>query len=162
MTTTPIPTLSSPFIDLSSEATAHTLITALIHRYAVLARESLDISQITPLFHPLAKIHSPDGRELAPEQLGEIMGPEPPKVLRHNVTTMDIQFVSTTEARCMSYVVAATDKKCPDHWGVWEDVVRSVDGRWLFWRKEVVVEGFDRDGWLAGVLDGMRAGKGGD
>jgi len=87
------------------------------------------------------------------------MGPEPPKLLRHNITTVDIQFVSEVEAKCLSYVVAATEKKCPDHWGVWEDVVqRGEGGRWLFVRKDVKVEGLGEEGWLAGVMESMGGG----
>jgi hypothetical protein len=37
-------------------------------------------------------------------------------LLRHHVTTVDIQFLSENEAECQSYVVAGTDVKMLDHW----------------------------------------------
>jgi hypothetical protein len=156
MTSTPLPIHSSPFSSPTTEATARTLISALVHRYASLTRETLNMPLVTPLFHPTAKIHSPDGRDLEPAQLADIMGPEPPKLLRHNVTTVDIQFVSEKEARCLTYVIAVTEKKCPDHFGVWEDVVVREGEKWVFARKEVEVDWVAEGGWLAGVLGALK------
>ena len=139
-------------VSATEEATARTLILALLYRYASLARENGDYTQVEKLFQPGGTVRFPDGRELPPSKLGEITRDNGPKYLRHHLTTIDIQFVSSDEAHCQSYVIAATDKKFPDHWGQWNDVVRKQDaGRWLFKEKAVLVGGMDPDGWLAGM-----------
>jgi hypothetical protein len=152
---------------LEEEATARTHILGLIHRYASLAREqpTATISDqptppsssysIEPLFEAEGLIKLPDGRELSPSQLGEITRTNPPKLLRHNLTTVDIQFVAPDKAHCQSYIIAGTHLKMPDHWGRWDDVVRRQeggDGKWLFVEKVVVVDGMDPEGWLAQTL----------
>lgn len=137
----------------AEEVTARTLILALLYRYASLAREESDHAAMAALFEPEGKIHFPDGRSLHPSQLGEITQANRPKYLRHHLTTIDIQFDSPEEARCLSYVVAASDQKMPDHWGQWTDVVvRQADGTWLFREKVVNVGGRDPEGWLASVM----------
>ena len=136
----------------TEEATARTLILALIYRYASLAREQGDYTEVAKLFESGGMVRFPDGRELPPSQLGVIAGENGPKYLRHHLTTIDIQFVSPGEAHCQSYVIAATDKKVPDHWGQWNDVVKKqADDRWLFKEKAVLVGGMDPEGWLASV-----------
>ncbi|KAF2869354.1 hypothetical protein BDV95DRAFT_608912 [Massariosphaeria phaeospora] len=134
------------------EATSRTLIHALIHRYASLARETTDASLTTPLFEASGTINLPDGRSFAPGHINDIAAQSSggaPKLLRHNVTTVDIQFVSPEEAHCQTYIIACTDVKMPDHWGRWDDVVRrQEDGRWLFKEKNILVDGMDPEGWL--------------
>ncbi|PVH94848.1 hypothetical protein DM02DRAFT_601784 [Periconia macrospinosa] len=118
----------------TDEATSRTLILSLIYRYASLAREEFDDGQITELFEADGIVQFPDGRELSPSRLGEITGTNPPKYLRHHLTTVDIQFL-------------------PDHWGRWDDVVkRQSNGRWLFKKKAIIVDGLDPNGWLITAL----------
>ena len=139
-------------MNATEEATARTLILALIYRYASLARENGDYTQVEKLFQLGGTVRFPDGRELPPSQLGAITRDNEPKYLRHHLTTIDIQFVSPEEVHCQSFVIAATDMKVPDHWGQWNDVVRKQDdGRWLFKEKTVLVGGMDPDGWLASI-----------
>jgi len=140
-------------MSLTEEATARSLILGLIHRYASVAREDRDPGQLTELFEPGGIVKFPDGRELEPSRLDEITSTNPPKLLRHHVTTVDIQFISPDEAYCQSYVIAGTHLKLPDHWGRWDDVVkRQSNGRWLFKKKVIVVDGLDPNGWLITVL----------
>ena len=152
MLQTALPAGTTEGMSATEEATARTLILALLYRYASLARENGDYTQISKLFQLGGTVRFPDGRELPPSQLGEITRDNGPKYLRHHLTTIDIQFVSPEEAHCQSYVIAATDKKVPDHWGQWNDVVRKQeDGRWLFKEKAVLVGGMDPEGWLASI-----------
>lgn len=141
----------------TEEATARTLILALINRYASLARGLPDpqINQeFASLFLPNATISMPDGRVLLPSEILKITESNPPELLRHHVTTIDVQFDSNTQARCQTYVIAGTHLKMPDHWGRWDaDVVKTEDGRWLFARKVIIVDGLADGSWLKGVFD---------
>ncbi|PSN70055.1 hypothetical protein BS50DRAFT_571366 [Corynespora cassiicola Philippines] len=135
------------------EATARILITSLIHRYASVGRETFPPEYIASLFEPDGMLMFPDGQEVAPSRLIDILGGSPPEFLLHHVTTVDVQFVSEDEARCQTYLLAQTDVKTLDHWGRWEDVVKKqVDGRWLFKRKILKPDGGHPDGWYAGLL----------
>ena len=147
-----LPTGDSHGMTATEEAQARTLILALLYRYASLAREQGDYTQIAQLFQTDGTIKFPDGRELPPIQLGEITRGSGPNYLRHHLTTIDVQFVSPNEAHCQSYVIVVTDKEAPDHWGQWNDVVRRQDdGRWLFMEKVVLVGGMNPEGWLASI-----------
>ena len=147
-----LPSGTSDGMSATEEATARTLIVALINRYASLAREQGDYAEAAKLFVLGGLVRFPNGRELPPSQLGEITRENGPKYLRHHVTTIDVQFVSPEEAHCQSYVIAVTDQKAPDHWGQWNDVVmKQADDRWLFKEKAVLIGGRDPEGWLASV-----------
>ena len=154
--------ISSGIMTPAEEGTARTLIFGLLHRYASLAREDTDFGQVAALFVPGAVVRLPDGREVPPLQLEELTRSDPPKMLRHHLTTTDIQFESPDKAHCRTYVVAGTDVKMPDHWGRWEDVVSKQsdsgrhEGRWLFEKKVIVPEGMDPQGWLAQKMDADR------
>jgi len=148
-----LPSGKSTGMSLTEEATARSLILGLIYRYASVARENHDHGQITELFELDGIVQFPDGSELEPSRLGEITGTNPPKLLRHHLTTVDIQFISPDEAHCQSYVIAGTHLKLPDHWGRWDDVVkRQNNGRWLFKKKIILVDGMDPNGWLITTL----------
>ena len=154
MTSTPLPPgiTTQP---LTQEATSLTLITALLHRYASLARETTNTAYLSLLFEPSGTISLPDGRILHSTQINDITGPSPPKLLRHHVTTLDIQFLAEHEAEFQAYVVAGTDVKMPDHWGRWDGRVRrSEGGRWVIGEMRVLVDGMDGKGWVAGVMGG--------
>ncbi|RAO69728.1 uncharacterized protein BHQ10_005740 [Talaromyces amestolkiae] len=141
----------------TEEVTARSLILALINRYASLARGIPDPQvnqEIASLFLPKATISLPDGRVLSPSEIGKITESNPPELLRHHVTTVDVQFDSKKQARCQTYIIAGTHLKMPDHWGRWDaDVVQTEDGRWLFARKVILVDGMDEGGWLQGLVD---------
>ncbi|EED12029.1 hypothetical protein TSTA_001010 [Talaromyces stipitatus ATCC 10500] len=130
----PLPTGSSSIgMHLSEEAIARTHILSLINRYASFARGIPDQqNEIAVLFEPNATILLPDGRELSPLEIGKITENNTPKLLRHHVTTVDVQ---------------------------WDDVVvRSGDGRCPFKRKVIVVDGMDAEGWLSQtVAEGVEA-----
>ncbi|KAK3686800.1 hypothetical protein LTR37_019433 [Vermiconidia calcicola] len=153
MSNTALPIGTSAGMDAMKEAAARTLILALIHRYASVAREHGDRNDTTKLFHPDGTVRFPDGRDMPASRLREVTQGDTPKLLRHHLTTVDVQFVSPDEAHCQSYIIACTDLKMPDHWGRWDDVVRrGGDEKWLFQEKVVVVDGLDPDGWLAGIF----------
>ncbi|KAF3401361.1 hypothetical protein DPV78_005455 [Talaromyces pinophilus] len=157
-TNNPLSIGSSAGMTPTEEAISRVQILALINRYASLARgiPSPQIHRdLASLFLPSAKILLPDGRALSPHEIGKITESNPPDLLRHHVTTVDIQFDSRTEARCQTYVIAGTHLRMPDHWGRWDDVVVRMpeDGRWLIERKVVVVDGMEEGGWLQGVVD---------
>jgi len=72
-----------------------------------------------------------------------------PAFLRHNMTTVDIEVLSPTEARVEAYFMVCTDRGL-DHWGRWVDRLRRHDdGRWLFQRREVHTEASYADSWYA-------------
>ncbi|CRG84985.1 hypothetical protein PISL3812_02143 [Talaromyces islandicus] len=153
MSHTPLSSGTSAGMSLTDEAIARTHILALIHRYASLAREDSDYSAITELFDADGVINFPDDRQLAPNQLKEITSGNPPKLLRHHITTIDVQFISPDEAHAQSYIIAGTHMKLPDHWGRWDDVLkRQSDGRWLFQKKTIIAEHIDPEGWLAETI----------
>jgi hypothetical protein len=148
----PLPTGIS--MDPTEEATARSHILALLHRYASLARGYGDhYAEFEKLFETNGVIKFPDGRQMAPSQLAEVTRDNGPKYLRHNLTTVDVQFVSPEEAHSQAYVIVITDRCAPpDHWGQWNDIVKKQpDGRWLFKEKAVLVGGMNPDGWLASV-----------
>ena len=152
MASTSLPSGTSTGMSLTDEAIARTHIFALLHRYASLAREEADYDEITKLFQSDGII-SLEGRQLEPSQLKVITSVNKPKMLRHHITTIDVQFVSPDEAHCQSYIIAGTHMKLPDHWGRWDDVVRrQSDGRWLFQKKTIVSEQVDPEGWLAETI----------
>lgn len=159
------PLSRGPAVGMTSaeEAISRTQILALINRYASLARGIPDpqINQeIASLFLPKATISLPDGRVFMPSEVGKITESHPPELLRHHVTTVDVQFDSDTEAKCQTYIIAGTHLKMPDHWGRWDDVVtKTEDGRWLFARKVILVDGMDEGGWLQSVVDSGVATK---
>jgi hypothetical protein len=150
---TALPSSSIVWSDPIEEAISRTLILALINRYAAIAREITDSNLVKELFEPDSVIEFPDGRQLAPSQLDQITNNFPPALLRHHLTTIDVQFISETEAHCQSYIIAGSHLRIPDHWGRWDDVVKKQsDGRWKFSKKVVVVDGMNPEGWLAKVL----------
>lgn len=75
-----------------------------------------------------------------------------PAFLRHNMSTIDIEVVSPTEARAEAYFMVCTDRGL-DHWGRWIDrLERADDGRWLFTRREVHTEASYPDSWFGTVF----------
>lgn len=58
----------------------------------------------------------------------------------HHVSSVRIEITSPTQARCWSYfaVVGPTGW---DHWGRYTDHLHQMDGRWLFVRRRVSIDG---------------------
>lgn len=69
-----------------------------------------------------------------------------PPVLRHFTATLQVDLVSPerASARCYYQVLMAHGL---DHWGRYLDEFGTVDGRWLFTRRRVVVDGVTPGGW---------------
>ncbi|KAI0192510.1 hypothetical protein F4808DRAFT_442890 [Astrocystis sublimbata] len=156
---TALPVGNSTDMSPAEEATSRSLILALIHRYASAARENVDSAMMKQLFEHDATFTIMD-RAISPADIGAIIRDDPPALLRHHVTTIDVQFVSADEAHCQTYVLASTDLKITDHFGRWDSVVRrQEDGRWLFSKTVVVLEGVDPDGWLAASLNRKAAAE---
>ncbi|KPM38220.1 hypothetical protein AK830_g8347 [Neonectria ditissima] len=148
-----LPSGTSVGMTPADEATARSLIMSLLYRYASLAREEGDHTATAKLFEADGVIQFQDGREIAPSDLGVITRRNPPKLLRHHLTTINIQFVSSEEVNCQSYIIAGSHLRMPDHWGRWDDTVRKQgDGTWLFKSKSVIVDGLDPVGWLAETI----------
>ncbi len=60
--------------------------------------------------------------------------------IRHYTATHQIDVESETAARGRCYYAVLTDRGL-DHWGRYLDEYRKIDGRWLFWRREVSLDG---------------------
>ncbi|KAI1262165.1 hypothetical protein F5Y18DRAFT_398755 [Xylariaceae sp. FL1019] len=137
----------------AEEATARTLILSIIHRDAALARENGEFASMAEIYEPGAVVKFGDGREFAPIEIGNVLGDPPPTLLRHNLTTIDIQFVSPDEAHCECFTMVVSHLKPLDHWGRWNFLARKQpDGRWLIREKLSLLDGFDPDGWVAQAI----------
>ncbi|WP_329410625.1 nuclear transport factor 2 family protein [Nocardia vinacea] len=125
------------------------LITAVLHRYAALAREDADWSAIAELFTVDAQFRLQDGTTFARDEISGVVRGEEAAIIRHHVTTVDITFLSDDEAHTETFYVAITDEAGPDHWGTWHDVFRrQADGTWSIAERLVTADGADPDGWL--------------
>ena len=123
-------------------------IETLFHRYAVLATETPSIEEMGALFKPDGVFRLPNGVAVKPADLLQVVQGNNPDFIRHHITSIDISFVSDTEARSQAYFFAITHMSSLDHWGQWKDVVcKGSDGRWLIVDRSVVVEGGDPKGW---------------
>ncbi|KAI1333133.1 hypothetical protein F5Y16DRAFT_4204 [Xylariaceae sp. FL0255] len=149
-----LPTGTTASMTPTEEATARTLIQALLGRYASTTREDADWSQITEIFEPGGTITFHGDRVLAVENLQEIVQDAPPPLLRHHITSVDIQFISVKEAHIQAFNIATTHLKMIDHAGLWNFVARKqADGRWLLVKNVVELEAFDPEGWVAQNFD---------
>ena len=73
-------------------------------------------------------------------------GRRPVRLLRHHTATLQIDVHSPSEAggRCYYQVFTETGL---DHWGRYVDDYRRVEGRWLFSRRRVTVDGAVPGSW---------------
>jgi uncharacterized protein (TIGR02246 family) len=71
------------------------------------------------------------------------------RVLRHFTATHQIDLVSESEARGRCYYQVLTEAGL-DHWGVYQDVYRKQEGRWVFARRRASVDGSAPDSWARG------------
>lgn len=72
-----------------------------------------------------------------------------PSVVRHLTATTQIDVVSETQATARSYWQVLLPAGL-DHWGRYLDAFVQQDGRWLFAKRKVIVDGQVEGGWAAG------------
>lgn len=133
-----------------SRADDRACITALIHRYAYLARELLDFDDMLPLFTNNAIIVMSNGEKIPANQLKKVLRGEEAKFIRHHVTTVDIRFDGPNDAHGQAFFIAGTNEAMPDHWGHWSDKYkRQNDGAWLICKRQIVSHGQSASGWRA-------------
>src|SRR5262249_30017324 len=63
-----------------------------------------------------------------------------PRSIRHHVTSLRIEVSAPGEATSASYFLVVGEQG-PDHWGRYRDRYTHRDGRWLFARRQVRVDG---------------------
>jgi hypothetical protein len=73
-----------------------------------------------------------------------------PTYLRHLTATLQIDVVSTSEARSRCYFEVLMAHGL-DHWGRYLDEFGVVDGAWRFTRRRVVTDGATPGGWAASL-----------
>lgn len=123
-------------------------IEGLFHRYAVLANEKPDIDKMMTVFKEDGVFRLPNGVVVKPRDLLQVVQGNNPQFIRHHITSINIEFVSSNEARTQAYFFAITHMSRFDHWGQWQDLVtRDGSGRWLIADRSIVVEGGDPKGW---------------
>lgn len=66
--------------------------------------------------------------------------------IRHFTATHQIDVEGATAARGRCYYLVLTDLGL-DHWGRYIDEYRKIEGRWLFWRREVSLDGRAPGAW---------------
>ena len=71
-----------------------------------------------------------------------------PRSIRHHVASLRIEVSRSGEATSASYFLVVGDHG-PDHWGRDRDRYAQRDGRWLFARREVRVDGRAPDSVMA-------------
>lgn len=124
-------------------------ITALFHRYAVLATEEPDLEGMLTVFLDNGVFRLPNGVVVKPRNLLAVVQGNNPKFIRHHITSINIQFISATEAHTQAYFFAITNMSNMDHWGQWKDIVtQNAQGRWQIADRSVIVEGGDPSGWF--------------
>lgn len=128
-------------------------IVEILHRYAHMAVEKADFAAMSGLFHQDGQFILPNGTVVPCTEIHRVVNGNGPTFIRHHITTIHIDFTSTTTASTDSYFVASTDLAAPDHWGRWRDSFRrGIDGQWLLTSKAPNIEGFAPAGWVATVL----------
>lgn len=68
------------------------------------------------------------------------------KYIRHFTATHQIDVAGESEATGRSYYLVITDRGV-DHWGRYIDAYRQIEGRWLFWRRKVTLDGAVPGSW---------------
>lgn len=134
-------------------AVARSQITEILQRYAAMAVEQADFDGMTVLFTPEGQFVLPDGTVLPCTEIRKVVNGMEPNVIRHHITTIQIDFADDRTATADSFFIAYTDLAQPDHWGRWRDsLARQDDGRWLLTSKQPVVEGWAPNGFWGSVL----------
>jgi hypothetical protein len=78
-------------------------IETLLQRYAVLAKETASGEKMAPLFKPDSVFRLPNGVQVQPADLLEVVKGNNPKLIRHHITSVEITFVNAQEAYVESY-----------------------------------------------------------
>jgi len=83
-----------------------------------------------------------------------------PELIRHFTATLQIEVPSPDHASARCYFQVLTVNGL-DHWGRYTDVLKRVDGRWLFTSRAVRVDGATPGGWahLRGYPSGGAHGE---
>jgi len=66
--------------------------------------------------------------------------------VRHFTATHQIDVLSEREARGRCYYAVLTERGL-DHWGLYLDEYRRLDGRWLFQRRKITMDAAVPGGW---------------
>lgn len=123
-------------------------INALLHAYAMKARDKVNFDEMVQFFRPDALFRLPNGMAVKPTEINKVVQGDEAKYIRHHITTIDIKFQSETEAHTRAQFFTMTELSPSDHWGAWEDIViRGDDGAWLIADRTIVLEGVAPGGW---------------
>ncbi|WP_156380640.1 MULTISPECIES: nuclear transport factor 2 family protein [unclassified Rhodococcus (in: high G+C Gram-positive bacteria)] len=137
---------------LIARADDRAMITAVLHRYAHLARDEADFTLLGTLFTPTGTFSLQDGTTWGRDEIHNVVRGDEAAYIRHHATTIDIEFVDENTAHTITTFFTITDEASPDHWGNWEDVLRKQsNGTWLIDTRVVTAEGADPEGWLMRV-----------
>ena len=125
-------------------------ISTLLHRYALLAKNSAPFGEMVKLFKVDDASRLQNDMAVRPAEMVEVVKGNEPKFIRHHITSIDIRFVSDTEAHAGSYYFVVTHVSSLNHWGSWQNVVGrdDNDGEWLIAGRKVSVGGGDLRGWF--------------
>ena len=132
----------------------------LIARYN-LAGDRGWIDELAALFTPAAML-TIDGVEHAGVDairgvFTKATGPHP-ELVRHFTGTLELAVASPDHATARCYFQVLTVNGL-DHWGRYTDGFQCVDGRWLFARRDVRVDGATPGGWAELRGFGGRSGE---
>lgn len=128
---------------------ARSEIESLLHHHASLATEDASAEKLQPLFTEDGVFKLPNGAVVNPGDILKITQGHPPKLLRHHLTTIHIEFVSLTEAHTEAFFLVVTHKSAADHSGRYKDiVVKGADGVWRIAVREPIIEQADPNGWF--------------
>jgi len=135
-------------MDATARAVARSEIRAVLDRYGILARDDSPFDEVAKCFAQDAIFRLPNGKEVPPTRIEEVLQGESAKYIRHHVTTADIKFISPTEAKTETNFIAITDTAWPDHWGCWKDTFKvQKDGSWKIQDRSVLVDNGVPEGW---------------
>ena len=68
------------------------------------------------LFKPDGVFRRPNGMAVKPADILEVVQGNNPKLIRHHITSIDINFITSKEAHAESYYMAITHLSNLDHW----------------------------------------------
>ena len=131
------------------EVVARSEIRAVLDRYGILARDDSPWDEVRKCFAPDAAYRIPNGKVLPVSRIEEVLQNGSAEYIRHHVTTADIKFISSTEAKVETNFIAITDTAHPDHWGSWKDTFKvQSDGSWKIQDRQICVDNGVPEGWF--------------
>ena len=135
-------------MNAAQKATARSEIRAVLDRFAVLARDDPCWDEIAKCYATDGIFRLPNGKEVAPTQIKEVLQGGGANYIRHHATSSDVKFISSTEAKVETLFIAITDTAWPDHWGSWKDTFKvQPDGAWKIQYRSAAVENGAPEGW---------------